>query len=143
MKHPIIITSKGKISCREKPSNYGGIISQYLASSAGRQALARSIASSAGRTRLDYQGIARKIFLVQPLLLPQGASPTYFQEPQEGYKHDVIKINSRGVVYIKQRRFNLIDRAVQKTKNEIMAQEDSMIFEALDKLGGKNGSSNC
>jgi hypothetical protein len=35
------------------------------------------------------------------------------------------------------RRFNLIDRAVQKARQEIMAQEDSSIFDALDKIGTK------
>ncbi len=36
---------------------------------------------------------------------------------------------------VKRRRFNLIDRAVQQAKEEIMSQEDSSIFEVLDKIG--------
>lgn len=84
-----------------------------------------------------------------------------------GFKHDSIVVNSRGrtgrrnivgrvvipsfEIYssptvrigdIKRRRFDLIDRSVQKARQQIMAQEDSIIFEALDKLGDTNGSSN-
>lgn len=36
---------------------------------------------------------------------------------------------------IKQRRFNIIDRAVTKARQQIMAQEDEDIFKALDDLG--------
>lgn len=38
---------------------------------------------------------------------------------------------------IKQRRFNLIDRSVQKARQEIMAQEDENVFKALDESGNK------
>ena len=33
---------------------------------------------------------------------------------------------------VKRRRFNVIDRAVQKARQEIMAQEDSNVFAAID-----------
>lgn len=36
---------------------------------------------------------------------------------------------------IKQRRFNMIGGAAQKARDDIMSQEDSSIFEALDKIG--------
>jgi hypothetical protein len=32
------------------------------------------------------------------------------------------------------RRFNVIDRAVQKARQEIMAQEDAAIFKAMDSI---------
>jgi hypothetical protein len=76
------------------------------------------------------------------------------------FKHDHLEINKRGklrekgsyitgqritvptfeifknptvhISDIKRRRFNLIDRAVQKARNEIMAREDADIFQALD-----------
>lgn len=35
---------------------------------------------------------------------------------------------------IKRRRFNLIDRYVQKAKQQLMAQEDEDIFKALDSV---------
>jgi hypothetical protein len=169
MEHPIIITSKGKIGRRDKrQSIYNNVISNYLSTPQGRQSLAASMVQPIRRS-LNYQGIARQALQVQQL--PQGALPYYSKEP-EGYKHDAIKITSKGEVCkkgswkylrgqrvvvpqfeifanptiriadVKTRRFNLIDRAVHKAKAVIMAQEDSMIFEALDKLGSENGSSN-
>jgi uncharacterized protein (UPF0218 family) len=38
---------------------------------------------------------------------------------------------------IKTRRFNVIDRVVQKARQEIMNQEDAAIFAALDAAGKK------
>src|SRR5574339_352302 len=167
MKHPIIITSKGKVGRRNIQNIYNNVVSNYLSTSAGKQALAQSMSAPIRRS-LNYQGIARQALQVQQL--PQGALPYYSSEP-EGYKHDAIKITSKGeickkgswkylrgqrvvvpqfevfanptirIADVKSRRFNLIDRAVQKASVTIMAQEDSMIFEALDKLGDKNGSS--
>lgn len=164
MKHPIIITSGGSIQRRDK---YSSIISKYLSTSAGRCALAQSMVAPL-RTRLDYQGIARKVFNIQQL--PQGALPVYDKDPLVSdivagrYKYDTIKISSSGVVHrkgrlpkpflritfpqfelysnptiklssVKRRRFDLIDRSVQKLKQSIMAEEDSMIFDILDKIG--------
>lgn len=178
MKHPVIITSGGRIQRRDK---YGSIISKILSSSTARQMLASSMIAPL-RRRLDYQGIARKVFSVQQM--PPGAAPLYDIDPSlpQGslsvynsdlgvadivvgrYKYDAIKISSRGVVHrkgrlpkpflrvtfpqfelysnptiklssVKARRFDIIDRSVQKYKMEIAAHEDSMILEALDKLG--------
>ena len=164
MEHPIIITSKGKVGLRHRlnPTRRPVLNIKGIASALGAS-MVQPI-----RRSLNYQGIARAMFPVQQL--PQGALPIY-DRGFEGYKHDAIKISSRGVVYrkgdlsklvgrvtipqfqifsnptirisdVKSRRFNLIDRAVHKAKNVIMAQEDSMIFDALDKLGSKNGPSN-
>ena len=36
------------------------------------------------------------------------------------------------IAEVKRRRFNVIDRAVQKARQEMMAQEDANIFQALD-----------
>lgn len=164
MKHPIIITSSGKIENREKYER-NSIIAKYLASSVGRQTLASSMIAPI-RRRLDYQGLARKIFQVQSMPLP--GSLVYDSDLKvhdlviERYKYDTIKINSRGNVYrkgslsgtvrrvtfpqfqlyssptiklsdVKSRRFDLTDRAVNKLKQSMMAEEDSRIFEVLDK----------
>lgn len=178
MKHPVIITSKGEVTQRDKYTR-GLIISQYLSSSSGRMKLAQSMVQPL-RTGRDYQGVARKIFAVEPMplpsaltftsaSLPSGNLPVYNTDPEvpaEKFKHDVIRISSRGRVYrkgrdlggrrvtfptfelyanpsikigdVKRRRFNIIDRNVQKLKQSIMAEEDSSIFEILDKIG-KNG----
>jgi hypothetical protein len=46
---------------------------------------------------------------------------------------DSIVITSDSKIYRrKRRRFNVIDRAVQKARWEIMAQEDAAIFAAID-----------
>lgn len=168
MKHPIIITSGGRLERRAEYER-NSIIAQYLSSPTGRQTLASSMIAPIRRS-LDYQGIARKVFAVQQL--PQGALPVYDSDLVADivvgrYKYDAIKISSRGVLYrkgklssgihrvtipqfqlcanptikissVKSRRFDIIDRATYKLKQSIMAEEDSMIFEALDELG-KNG----
>jgi hypothetical protein len=43
-----------------------------------------------------------------------------------------IKIFNNKAMHKKRRRFNVIDRAVQKARQEIMAQEDAAIFAILD-----------
>jgi hypothetical protein len=58
------------------------------------------------------------------------------------FKNNLVVISSRGKTTKRRRRFSVIDRAVQRARAEIMAQEDSMIFQALDNLGVANGSSN-
>lgn len=47
----------------------------------------------------------------------------------EIYSNPTIRIAD-----VKRRRFNLISRAVQKARQEIMAQEDEAIFRALDSI---------
>jgi hypothetical protein len=165
MKHPIIITSGGRLERRAEYER-NRIIAQYLSSSTGRQALASSMIAPIRRS-LDYQGIARKVFAVQQL--PQGAAPVYDKDLVSDivvgrYKYDAIRISSRGRLYrkgqlsgaarrvtipqfqlyanpsikisdVKSRRFDIIDRSVQKLKHSMMAEEDSMIFDILDKAG--------
>ena len=88
---------------------------------------------------------------------------TVIEEPEK-YKHDAIVIGSDGksrtrsqsflppfrkVIFptfdivsnptvrlgdVKRRRFNVIDRAVQKARQEIMNQEDDKIFQMLDNV---------
>lgn len=104
------------------------------------------------KRNLDYQGIARRALVVDPL--PQGANPTYDRDidvaavvisnngtgPEsrvfgdravvptfELYSNPTVRINE-----VRRRRFNVIDRAVQKARQEIMAQEDANVFAALD-----------
>ena len=104
MEHPVIIDSRGKTQVSPF-LNARGLISQYLASSAGRSRLAQSMIQPL-RTRLDYQGLARKVFQIEPL--PEGALPTYDCDPnvsdlvcsereeKKSYAHDAVVINSRG-----------------------------------------------
>jgi len=97
MKHPVIISSDGTRYKKPTP----GIIGSYLSSAAGRMRLAQSMIQPL-RTRLDYQGIARKTFLVDRL--PSGALPLYDKLPDVcnvilevgKYKHREVVIDSSG-----------------------------------------------
>ena len=104
------------------------------------------------RRNLDYQGVARRALAVDPL--PQGAIPAYDRDIDVAAV--VISSNGSGpesrvfgdrvivpefeifcnptvrIAEVKRRRFNVIDRAVQKARQEMMAQEDANIFQALD-----------
>lgn len=93
MKHPIIIDSKGQVSREISQSSW--------------QKLAAAMAAPIYRN-LDYQGIARKCLVVEPL--PQGALPIYDRDidvadivcsPEDkltSFKHNKIVISSRGDV---------------------------------------------
>lgn len=51
---------------------------------------------------------------------------------------DIIGSPTFKISDIKRRRFNLIDRDVQKEKQEVLAQEDAVVFEALDNIDKKD-----
>jgi hypothetical protein len=127
------------------------LISRAIMTQEGKIALAQAMANPI-RRNLDYQGIARRALVVDPL--PQGATPTYDRDIDVAAV--VISSNGTGpesrvfgdrvvvpefelfsnptvrIAEVKRRRFNVIDRAVQKARQEIMAQEDANIFAALD-----------
>lgn len=127
------------------------LISRAVMTNEGKLALAQAMANPI-RRNLDYHGIARRALVVDPL--PQGALPTYDRDIDVAAV--VVSSNGTGVesrvfgdrvtvpefeVYsnptvriaeVKRRRFNVIDRAVQKARQEIQAQEDANIFVALD-----------
>jgi hypothetical protein len=115
------------------------------------------------RRNLDYQGVGRRVLVVDPL--PQGALPVYDRDidvsavvissngsaPESRVFGDRVTIPEFEVVSnptvriaeVRRRRFNVIDRAQQKARQEIQAQEDANIFAALDfaadaTLGGEN-----
>lgn len=127
------------------------LISRAIMTQDGKIALAQSMANPI-RRNLDYHGIARRALVVDPL--PQGATPSYDRDIDVAAV--VISSNGTGpesrvfgdrvvvpefeiyanptvrIAEVKRRRFNVIDRAVQKARQEIMAQEDANIFAALD-----------
>lgn len=131
------------------------LIERAVMSHEGKIALAQAMANPI-RKNLDYQGLARRALVVDPL--PQGAYPTY--ERDIDVTAVVISSNGTGpesrvfgdrvtvptfeifsnptvrISEVRRRRFNVIDRAVQKARQEIMAQEDANIFAALDSAGG-------
>ena len=113
------------------------------------------------RRNLDYQGVGRKALRVDPL--PQGALPVYDKDidvsaivvssngavPESRIKGDRISVPEFEVVSnptvriyeVKRRRFNVIDRAQQRARQEIQAQEDTNIFAALDFSSGLENAS--
>lgn len=131
------------------------LISQAILTNEGKVALAQAMANPI-RRNLDYQGIARRTLVVDPL--PQGASPKYDRDidvaacvvssngtgPESRVFGDSVVIPTFElfsnptvrIAEVRRRRFNVIDRAVQKARQEIMAQEDANIFAAIDTASG-------
>jgi hypothetical protein len=127
------------------------LIKQALLTQEGKIALGQAMANPI-RKNLDYQGVGRKAVVVDPL--PQGALPVYDRDidvravvvssngaaPESRVFGDRITVPEFEVVSnptvrimeVKRRRFNVIDRAQQKARQEIQAQEDANIFTALD-----------
>jgi len=112
---------------------------------------------------LDYSGVGRRVLCVDAL--PQGALPVYDRDidvaavvvasngaaPESQVFSDRVTVPEFELVSnptvriaeVKRRRFNVIDRAQQKARQELQAQEDANIFAALDyagdsTLGGEN-----
>lgn len=138
------------------------LIKRALTSEDGKIALGQAMANPI-RRNLDYMGIGRKVFVVDPL--PQGALPVYDRDidvaatvissngsaPESRVFGDRVTVPEFEVVSnptvriaeVKRRRFNVIDRAQQKARQEIQAQEDANIFATLDyasdtSKGGEN-----
>lgn len=129
------------------------VISDLLKTSAGRQRLAASMIQPL-RTRRDYSSVGRKTFLVEQL--PDGALPIYDKDPtvsayvigEEG--ESIIAITKpRRVIFplfelattpeiplsqIRERRFDLIERAQDLAKVAIQVEEDTRVFQVLDAI---------
>jgi hypothetical protein len=127
------------------------LVESAIMSQQGKVALAQAMANPI-RRNLDYQGIARRAVVVDPL--PQGALPVYDRDidvtavvvssngtgPESRVFGDRVTVPefeifsnpTVRIAEVKRRRFNVIDRAVQKARQEIMAQEDANIFAAVD-----------
>lgn len=127
------------------------MIHQALSTQEGKIALGQAMANPI-RRNLDYQGVGRKALVVDPL--PQGALPIYDRDidvsavvissngavPESRVFGDRVTVPEFEVVSnptvriaeVKRRRFNVIDRAQQKARQEIQAQEDANVFAALD-----------
>lgn len=127
------------------------LIKQALNSESGKIALGQAMANPI-RRNLDYMGVGRKALVVDPL--PQGALPVYDRDidvravvvssngsaPESRVFGDRVTVPEFEIVSnptvriaeVKRRRFNVIDRAQQKARQEIQAQEDTNVFAALD-----------
>ena len=135
------------------------IIQEALVTDEGRMALAQSMANPI-QTTLLYQSISRKILVPDPL--PQGALARY----EKDIDCAAYRISKRGQVpdkviegddflvptfeiasypqirisQVKERMFNIIDRAQTKAKNEISIQEDSEVFRLLNTSVPQSGT---
>jgi HK97 family phage major capsid protein len=129
------------------------LISEYIKTAAGRAKLAASMVQPL-RLRRDYTAVGRKTFLVEQL--PDGALPIYDKDPEvtafvvgeEG--QNIVSIQKpRRVIFplfevasnpeipltqIKERRFDLIERAQDLAKAQIQAAEDERVFAVLDSI---------
>lgn len=127
------------------------LIGDYLKTAAGRAKLAASMIQPL-RLRRDYTSVARKAFLVEQL--PDGALPIYDKDPnvtafvvgEEG--ENILAITKpRRVIFplfeiasnpeipltqVKERRFDLIERAQDLAKAQIQAAEDARAFDVMD-----------
>lgn len=138
------------------------MIKRALLTTEGKIALGQAMALPI-RRNLDYSGVARRALVVDPL--PTGALPVYERDidvsativssngsaPESVVRGDRVTIPEFELVSnplvrireVRQRRFNVIERAVQKARQEIQANEDANVFAALDyagddTLGGEN-----
>ena len=127
------------------------ILQEAIQTEEGRLALAESMANPI-QTSLLYQSIGRKLVVVDPL--PQGALARYEKDidapatliSKRGEAPDTViegedfllptwDITSYPQIrlsQVKERMFNIIDRAQVKAKNEISVREDTEIFKAID-----------
>lgn len=129
------------------------IIGQLIATPQGRQKLAASMTQPL-RLRRDYTSVGRKTFLVEQL--PDGALPIYDKDPdvtayvvgEEG--ENIIAVTKpRRVIFplfelasnpeipltqIKERRYDLIERAQDLARAQIQAAEDERVFAVLDAI---------
>ena len=152
-------TNTGLTSPSVSDNKRDELISRAILTNEGKLALAQAMANPI-RRNLDYHGIARRALVVDPL--PQGALPTYDRDIDVAAV--VISSNGTGpesrvfgdrvtvpefevysnptvrIAEVKRRRFNVIDRAVQKARQEIMAQEDSNVFAAIDQAAAQENT---
>jgi hypothetical protein len=136
------------------------IINDFIKTAGGRAKLAASMIQPL-RLRRDYTSVGRKTFLVEQL--PDGALPIYDKDPnvtayvvgEEGA--NILAVTKpRRVLFplfeiaanpeipltqIKERRFDLIERAQDLAKAQIQAEEDTRVFEILDAVAA-NGFDN-
>ena len=129
------------------------IIGDLIKSPQGRSKLAASMTQPL-RLRRDYTSVGRKTFLVEQL--PDGALPIYDKDPdvtayvvgEEG--ENILAVTKpRRVIFplfelasnptipltqIKERRYDLIERAQDLARAQIQAAEDERVFAVLDAI---------
>lgn len=155
-------SSASAISAQLSDDQRDEMIKTALLNEEGKIALGQAMANPI-RRNLDYQGVARKALVVDPL--PNAVQATYDRDidvaafvissngsaPESRVFGERVSIPEFEIVShvtvrnaeVKRRRFNVIDRAQQKARMEIQAQEDANVFAALafagdSSKGGEN-----
>jgi len=127
------------------------LVDSMFESTEGRMALAASMANPI-RMDMDYQGISRKVLVVDAI--PQGELVVYDRDVRlpakvigmrgriedgilEGERvtvptFNVVSYPQVPIDQIQTRKFNIVDRAQQRAKNDMMATEDTFLFTALE-----------
>jgi len=103
------------------------LISEYIKTPTGRAKLAASLTQPL-RTRRDYTSVGRKTFLVEQL--PDGAKPRRVIFPL----FEIASNPEIPLTQIKERRFDLIERAQDLARAQIQAAEDERVFAVLDAI---------
>ena len=148
--------SMDKLSSEQKMQ----LIGQYINTPEGRAKLAASMQQPL-RNRRDYTSVGRKAVQVEQL--PDGALPVYDKDPEvtayvigEEGENILAVTKPRRVVFplfevasnpeipltqIRERRYDLIERAQNLAKSQIQAAEDSRMFDVVDAVS-ENGFDN-
>ena len=130
------------------------MVKRALLTNEGKIALGQAMALPI-RRNLDYAGVARRALVVDAL--PTGALPVYERDidvsavvvssngsaPESQVRGERVTVPTFEIVSnptvrireVRMRRFNVIERAVQKARQEIQANEDANVFAALDFAG--------
>lgn len=144
------------------PQEKSALVDSMFESTEGRMALAASMANPI-RMDMDYQGISRKTLVVDAI--PQGELVIYDRDVRlpakvigmrgriedgilEGERvtvptFNVVSYPQVAIDQIQTRKFNIVDRAQQRAKNDMMATEDTFLFTTLEAAAssGINGIS--
>jgi len=133
------------------------LMTRLLGSQAGRQKIAATIQEPLRKLR-DYQAVGRKLFFIDEL--PDGTLPIYDQDPdmpayvvgEEGDSIQTLVHSKRLLIplfeiasypkvpftQVKERRFDIVRRIKQKSRDELFRREDKLIFATVSKATTAN-----
>ena len=130
------------------------LIGQLIQTKQGRAKIAAAIGPELRRRR-DYLAVGRKAFHVDEL--PPGTNAIYDfdvdvrgwliseegQAPEEQQRPKRVLVKTQEIVsrpkvsfaQIRERRYDIVNRVIEKAKSEVLAAEDSRIFSLMGKAG--------
>lgn len=133
------------------------LMTKLLATAQGRQRIAANIQEPLRKLR-DYSAVGRRAFFIDEL--PDGTLPVYDMDPNipayvVGEEADSIQtvVKSQRILVplfelasypkvpftqVKERRFDIIRRIKQKSRDELFRAEDNLIFAAMTKAASGN-----